>query len=439
MPKNGNYTQTNKRLRMLLETIAEEEGKSSKFVQRESKMTASCFAQTLVLGSLNKSDNTLSEFAQISADLNVLISPSGLNQRLNEQSVIFLQNLLGKSMQICQANEATDALLQQFTTVQILDSSYIALPQTMVEQYPGLGGGQAAGLKVFLNYDYLTGKLSALELTPGRHADQKSCLHLQCATAGSLHLFDLGFFKQEIFAELDDRDAYFISRYQVQTALYWQADGQRIDLAKHLRKMKTSEVSFDVLLGQKARVPVRLVCQRLPKEIAAERRRKVKLKAQKDGRRQPPSSTTLQLLDWAVFITNVPADWLTVEQILLIYTLRWQIELLFKLWKSRAHLDQIGSYRPARVLCQFYARFIALVLFHWLVAPIHGLHKELSLPKAFALLQHHIGKLIQAIGNHWRGLTNIWVRIEEDFQRLGMKDKRKKSPSTYQLLLEAGL
>jgi len=439
MPEEKDYTETNERLRMLLETIAEEEGQASKFVQRKSKMTASCFAQALVLGSLNEPDNTLTEFAQLCADLNVIISPSGFNQRLNEAGVVFMQSLLGKSMQLCQANKETTALLQQFSAVQILDSSYIALPKTMHEAYPGLGGGQAAGLKVFLNYDYLQGELSGLELTPGRQADQKSRLHLQCATAGSLHLFDLGFFKQEIFAQLDDCGAYFISRYQTQTALYWPVANQRLDLGQQLGKMKTDEVNLAVLLGQKARVPVRLVCRRLPKEVAAERRRKAKRKAKKDGRRKQPSAATLQLLDWAIFITNVPVTWLSVEQILTVYTLRWQIELLFKLWKSRAHLDQIGPYRAERVFCQFYARLIALVLFHWLVAPTHIRYKELSLPKAFALLQHHIDRLIQAVGNQWRGLSKIWARIEADFQRLGMKDKRKNSPSTYQLLVEAGL
>jgi len=255
-----------------------------------------------------------------------------------------------------------------------------------------------------------------------------------------LNLFDLGFFKQEVFAELDEREAYFISRLQMQTALYWSTPEQeRVDLAEYLLHEKGNQVNLDLLLGTKVHHPIRLLCQRLPKSVADERRRKAKLKAKKDGRLKPPTAKTLRLLDWAIFITNVPEAWLSVAQVVLIYGLRWQIDLLFKLWKSRAHLDQIGSVRKERVLCQLYARLIALVIFHWLVAPTYFLYKDLSLPKAFSLLSHHVSRLIKAIGDDWRGLSKIWGRIEEDFQRLGMKDKRKKSPSTYQLLLEAGL
>jgi ribosomal protein L21 len=260
------------------------------------------------------------------------------------------------------------------------------------------------------------------------------------AEVGSLYLFDLGFFKQEIFAELAQKEAYFISRYQSQTALYWhQAAKESLDLALYLRQSKGDQLDLTLFLGEKARVPVRLVAQRLPKKVAAARRRKAQQKAKRDGRRKPLTQRALQLLDWAIFITNVPQDGLSVEQILLSYRLRWQIELIFKFWKSRAKLDQIGQYRLERVLCQCYARLTALVLFHFLVAPTFAAYKQLSLPKAFSLLQHLVTRLLLAIANAWYDLPIIWQRFERDLLRLGMQDKRKKSPSIYQLLVEAGL
>jgi ribosomal protein L21 len=394
----------------------------------------------MILGSLEAGDKTLTGYAQVSADLGVEISASGLNQRINEAGVELLQRILGKSMQLSQEKLVQKELLQRFSSVQILDSSYLALPKTLAQQYPGLGGRGAAGLKLWLNYDYLQGQIRALSLTAGREPDQKSRLHIQQAEAGSLHLFDLGFFKQEVFAELSQKEAYFISRYQVQTALYWEAEAkERLDFALYLRQSQADQLSLTLFLGEKVRVPVRLVAQRLPKKVAAARRRKAKAKAKKDGRRQPPTQQTLQLLYWVIFITNVPEEWLSVEQILLIYRLRWQIELIFKFWKSRAKLDQIGPYRLERVLCQCYARLTALVLFHFLVAPTFALHKQLSLPKAFSLLQHLVSRLLLSIANAWQDLPSIWQRFEHDLLRLAMQDKRKKSPSTYQLLLEAGL
>lgn len=441
MSKTNDYTQINEQMRELLETIAATEGKNSRFVQRESKMTAGCFCQTMILGSLEQGDKTLTEYAQVSADLGVEITTSGLNQRINMTGVEFLKSILGKSIQMSQTREGVSAeLLQPFTSVQILDSSYLALPKSMAEQYPGLGRAGAAGIKLFLNYDYLQGEIRELTLTTGREADQKSRMHLDHAQPGSLHLFDLGFFKQEIFSEFGQKEAYFISRYQMQTALYrHKVDKTSFDLALYLGQKKGDEVSLSLFLGEKARVPVRLVAQRLPQKVAAVRRRKAKIKAKKDGRRRPPTTRMLQLLGWAVFITNVPEAWLSVAQILLIYRLRWQIELIFKFWKSRAKLKLIGDYRPQRVLCQFYARLTALVLFHFLAAPTFVLHRRLSLPKALTLLQHHVSRFLHAIAHSWQDLSAIWQRFERDLLRFGLQDKRKKSPSTYELLLEAGL
>jgi hypothetical protein len=78
-------------------------------------------------------------------------------------------------------------------------------------------------------------------------------------------------------------------------------------------------------------------------------------------------------------------------------------------------------------------------LFHFLVAPTFAAYKQLSLPKAFSLLQHLVTRLLLAIANAWYDLPIIWQRFERDLLRLGMQDKRKKSPSIYQLLVEAGL
>ena len=71
----------------------------------------------------------------------------------------------------------------------------------------------------------------------------------------------------------------------------------------------------------------------------------------------------LHLLAWSVFITNVPRDWLAAKDIMLLYRLRWQVELIFKLWKSLAKLDAIAHCGPHRFLCQFYARLLALLVF----------------------------------------------------------------------------
>ena len=43
---------------------------------------------------------------------------------------------------------------------------------------------------------------------------------------------------------------------------------------------------------------------------------------------------------WTIVVTNVPRELLNVEEAMLLARLRWQIELLFKLWKSHGGIDE---------------------------------------------------------------------------------------------------
>ncbi len=93
---------------------------------------------------------------------------------------------------------------------------------------------------------------------------------------------------------------------------------------------------------------------------------------------------------------------------------RWQIELLFKLWKAHGWLDEWSSRQPWALLCEVYAKLIALVVQHWLVllscwddphhslssvaevvreqvpTLVHGLCGHLPLGRAIGLLVHSV-------------------------------------------------
>ena len=90
---------------------------------------------------------------------------------------------------------------------------------------------------------------------------------------------------------------------------------------------------------------------------------------------------------------------LTFRQVVLIYTLRWQIELLFRLWKSEAQLDRVAGRLRERVLCEIYAKLIGMVVFHYLTAPFRWAERELSPVKALQTLRRHVVKIAQATGS----------------------------------------
>lgn len=89
--------------------------------------------------------------------------------------------------------------------------------------------------------------------------------------------------------------------------------------------------------------------------------------------------------------TNVSENKISAEQVLTIYRARWQIELLFKLYKSHIRLDKLKG-KPYRVLCELYAKLCAVLIFHGIVGCTE-LKKdtELSLTKAFIELKEELG------------------------------------------------
>ena len=104
----------------------------------------------------------------------------------------------------------------------------------------------------------------------------------------------------------------------------------------------------------------RLVAVRLPAEVAAERRR---LARQNRDRRCPPSAERLALLDWAIFITNVPRTVWSARTVAQMYGLRWRIEIVFKAWKSHFALAQVPAGSKAQVESLIYAKLIFIILF----------------------------------------------------------------------------
>ncbi|MFN8501192.1 MAG: transposase [Kouleothrix sp.] len=68
-----------------------------------------------------------------------------------------------------------------------------------------------------------------------------------------------------------------------------------------------------------------------------------------------------------MFVTTIPPDGLTVTEALVLARARWQIELLFKLWKSHGQIDLVRDVQPWRVLCELYGRLLNQIVQHWLL------------------------------------------------------------------------
>lgn len=419
----------------LLTTTADAAARATGWTKRTSKLTGAAFVQTLALGWLGRPQASLSELTQTAASVGVAISPQGLDQRFTEAGATCLRTVLEAAVEeVVAADPVAIPLLQRFTAVAVQDSSTIALPDALAVVWQGCGertGHAQAALKVHVRLDLLGGALVGPLLTSGRTPDQASPLQAVPLPPGALHLADLGFFALDRLQALDAQGVFWLSRYQVQTAVF-DAQGGRLDLPRWLRRTGPTVLDLAVRLGVDHRLPARLLAVRVPPEVAAERRRKLHAAARHKG--QTVSQARLALADWTLLVTNVPPAQLTVAEALVLARARWQIELLFKLWKQHGHVDESRSDKPWRILCEVYAKLLAVLLQHWCVlvggwaVPDRSLVAMAQTVRAFALL----------LASALRGVLSLGAALEQIRDCLGVSrrlHRRRKAPSTYHLLL----
>jgi len=173
---------------------------------------------------------------------------------------------------------------------------------------------------------------------------------------------------------------------------------------------------------------------RVPEEVAKERRRKIRANATRRGK--TPSKSQFSLANWTVLITSVPKEILTLDEAFVLLRIRWQIELLFKLWKNNGKIDDWRSEKPYRILCEFYAKLLAMLIQHWILLTCWRLENR-SIVKASKTVQKHALHLAVAFASFSR------ERLLEALEIIGRclafgcrRNSRKKKPNTYQLLLE---
>lgn len=400
------------------------------FEQRSGgKLSGLLFLQAWVFACLEHSQVSLNKIAQSCLDLGVAVTPQALAQRLSGASVAFVQQMFNQALS-CFLNQVALPLplLSQFSAINLIDSSSIPLADKLATTYPGSGGNApTASLKLRLVFDFLYQNVRQLILAPGRQSDKNFTGYLSLVQAGSLNLMDLGFFNLELLAQIDHREAYFLSRYQSGTCLF-KPEGRAIDLLKELRHSPTPITEMTLQVGKHQRLACRLIAFRLPQEVAEQRRYRAKQAAQRRGKSVSP--TTLALLDWSIYLTNGPETMLSAEQVALLYRVRWQIELVFKLCKSYCGMRSFERLGLDRLLTELYARLIGLVLLCFLTAPLRllSLNQELSLVQARLICQRFARPLSQALG-HPEQLAETLAALDQHLLHFGFKQKRKGKPN----------
>jgi hypothetical protein len=307
------------------------------------------------------------------------------------------------------------------------------LPNELAEIWRGGGGNQdhtAAAVKLHVRWERKRGRLWGPKLTDGRASDRRSPLNEEPVEPGSLSVKDLGYFNLEHIVQRRRAGAYTLTRWQAGTALFTPA-GKPLRVQSVVPRRVGQMKELQVLVGATARHPMRVLLLRVPKKVGDQRRKDLLADAKRRG--QPISEETLRLADWTIVLTDVPAKRLRFEEALVLLRERWQMELLYKLWKSDGLIDEWRTENPWRVLCELYAKLLGLLLQHWLIVLFAWHDPQRSLVKLAQVVRDTSWVLMDALAGH-RSVRSALRLIGRRMRSGCQMNKRKKHPNSAQLL-----
>jgi hypothetical protein len=377
-----------------LKKTLESWARSTKFIRRARNLDAFSFLALMTLGHVGMKHPSLAGMVDA---ISVSITREALHKRFNPQAEAFLGACLQYATKhgVHETDAIETALLDPFKRVLILDSSSWDVDPHLADVLPGCGGNaSAANCKLQAGYEYKHGELGFFKIDPGTRPDNAYTAQLPSfLQAGDLALFDQGYFKLETLSQIAHKGAFFLTRFLVKTTIRGVETPEPIDLENTLYRIKEDEHQFQVIMGGRNGCPdvrCRLICLRVSEKVANERRRKLLKEAHKKGR--TPSNIHLALCDWTLLVTNVAEIDLPVEMAWQLYSLRWQIELLFKQLKSVLAIHRSQTRKISRLKCEIYGKLILAVLIHRIHAHLNSLfwnreRRELSFDKFYKRFQ----------------------------------------------------
>jgi hypothetical protein len=431
-------------LQQLFGSAIEAAAEASGVIKRQRIFSAVSLAKTFVLGFLAKPEAKDEDLARMAVQVGAEVTPQAVEQRYTPALEQFLKELFCKGTQILVgSNKALAPILERFSSVILQDSSTIVLPDDCKQEYPGCGGsygGGKAALKLQVEWDFRSGALTHVQIEEGRSPDGATTRQQARRGPGSLRIADLGYFDLDVFEQMAETGEYFLSRLQYTTHLL-HPDGTAVDFAQWLPRHSGCFLDQPMLVGKAKRLPCRVIAWRLPQEQAARRRCKLR-QEYKNTYGKEPSAERLALCDWTILITNVPTGLLSPEEAVILYRARWQIELLFKRWKSLGLVAQLQGSTTVRQMVKVWARLLAALVQHWLMVDTIWGDPTKSLHKVCQVIQTFVERLAAALPS-LVDLDRVLAELRMVVEKTCRRNKRSKS-GTFELLndisrLEYGL
>jgi hypothetical protein len=412
------------------------------FVKRARKLQPSTFVQVFCLFLIRYPRASLQ---QLGDELN--ITASALCQRLKAKAAAhFLRGMLGsalKHLTSAALRPVCIPLLRRFNGVYLVDGTVEPLPASLAYRFAGCGGGEKpddpsalSAVKILLRLRLDIGQAVEMFLAAARIPDIKLLKRLARLPKGALQIGDLGFFDSGYFKKLIRQGVYWLTRLPARVSVRAQ-DGAWQELAYWLRDLEQRGIEkweglLEIVQGEP--VQARVFVKRCPPQEAERRRRKLRERMRRKGK--TAGERQLILCDWWVLATNAPTDKLRMSEASELYRCRWQIELVFKRWKSLGGLSIDRGHAEIRAECELYGKLMGVLIIDWMAIQRGGMLAGVSQWHAWRIVLALLPQIVLALKGQFD-----WCSVLKDLvtrlDRRAKQHRRKDRPSTRQRLFRA--
>lgn len=213
-------------------------------------------------------------------------------------------------------------------------------------------GAQQRQQRIHLCYSLNENRMRQVKVTDKHTAELLSHFEFK---PGDLVMADAGYGTARNYIYAQEQGAEVVLRITPSNFCLYTADGEKIHLANMLREAEKQHVEWVDIFGfcryGKKSAFVRVIANRMPEEKAEKTRKRTKRRASKN--QQKIRQDTLLCAGWVVLITSLGAEY-SGEEIVYLYTSRWQVELLFKRFKQNLSITTLkagsAAYAEAEVL-----------------------------------------------------------------------------------------
>ena len=362
--------------RVLSESAVNELGRAVRFCQRERVVTPYRLALSLLA---SFSIGRVETLADMQRGFNALFGGTVAykpfhNQLAKGRFGPFMRALVARMLEhwVVRVLEVKPGgAFAEFEQIVIQDGSSFALKDALATYYPGrFKRSSPAAVELHVTMDLLEEAVTKVTLTADT-TSERSQLPRAYQLRGTLLLADRGYFEVPALAAFNEAGvAYVIRGYRninplVLGACDDEGKGVRAMAGKTLaqcRLPKRRTLDLDVQWGRGERaVRARII---------------VSWNARKGEHR--------------FLVTNLARERYSAEQITLAYRLRWQVELLFKEWKSYANLRAFDTANPSIAEGLIWAAIGAALLKRFLAHCTQRTHGVEISTRKVAMCAHHV-------------------------------------------------